>query len=165
MPAYIDAVADFYPGSNWGHYTTSYDGGSGGQTGFYNVMINGNNPLAALTWWEGSCEFNEVMVEQAAETSSRVPDNYRFYIGAGSRHTMYGNDKVYTDQSGGEDQTIVDWVEDMIAFEPGSSSPSEWQSVECTDCGLVLPGDPTPPVIPTDPFFDDAGQTVIVCSE
>jgi hypothetical protein len=163
--AYIDAVADFFPESKWGHYTTSYDGGSGGQTGFYNVMLNNNNPIAALTWWEGSCQFNEVMVEQAAETSSRVPDNYRFYIGAGSRHTMYGNDKVYTDQSGGEDQTIVDWVEDMIAFEPGSSSPSEWQSVECTDCGLVLPGDPTPPVIPTDPFFDDAGQTVIVCSE
>jgi hypothetical protein len=165
MVAYIDAVADFFPESKWGHYTTSYDGGSGGQTGFYNLMLNNNNPIAALTWWEGSCQFNDVMVEQAAETSSRVPDNYRFYIGAGSRHTMYGNDKVYTDQSGGEDQTIVDWVEDMIAFDPDSSSPSEWQSVECTDCGLVLPGDPTPPVIPTDPFFDDAGQTVIVCSE
>jgi hypothetical protein len=165
MVAYIDAVADFYSESNWAHYSTSYDGGAGGQTGFYNVMLNDNNPLAALTWWGGSCQFNEVMVDQAAATFSRAPDNYRFYIGTGSRHTMYGNDKVYTDQSGGEAQTIVEWVEDMIAFEPDSSSSSDWQNVECSDCGIVLPGDPTPPVIPTDPFFDDMGQTVILCSE
>jgi hypothetical protein len=165
MVAYIESVADFYPGSNWAHYSTSYDGGRGGQTGFYNIMLNDNDPFASFTWWQGSCQFNDVMVEQADETFSRAPDNYRFYIGAGSRHTMYGNDKVYTDQSGGESQTIVDWINDMIAFEPGSSSPGDWQNVECTDCGLVLSGDPTPPVIPTDPFFDDMGQTVIMCSE
>jgi hypothetical protein len=165
MVAYVEAVADFYPDTNWAHYSTSYDGGTGGQTGFYNVMLNDNNPLAALTWWEATCEFNDVLVDQADETAVEVPDNYRYYIGAGSRHTMYGNDKVYTDQSGGEQQTIVDWVEDMIAFEPGTSSPADWQNVECTDCGLVLPGDPTPPVIPTDPFFNDMGQIEIVCSE
>ena len=112
-----------------------------------------------------SCEFNEVMVDQATETSSRVPDNYRYYIGTGSRHTMYGNDKVYTDQSGGESQTIADWVQDMIAFDPATASPSDWQNVECSDCEIVLSGDPTPPVIPTDPFYDDFGQTVIMCSE
>ena len=61
---------------------------------------NDNNPIAALTWWEGSCQINDVMVDQADETVR-----------------------------------------------------------------LVLPGDPTPPVIPKDPFFDDAGQTVIVCFE
>jgi hypothetical protein len=165
MVAYLPAVADYYSESNWAHYSTSFDGGSGGQSGFYNVMLNDSNPIAALTWWQGSCEFNDVMVDQARETFDQAPDNYRYYIGAGSRHTMYGNDKVYTDQSGGESQTIVDWVEDMIAFEPYSSSASEWQNVECSDCELVLPGDPTPPVIPTDPFFDDMGQTVILCSE
>jgi hypothetical protein len=165
MVSYIDVVADFYDESSWGHYTTAYDGGSGGQTGFYNVMLNDSNPLAGLTWWEASCQFNEVMVDQTIETVSRAPDNYRFYIGTGSRHTMYGNDKVYTDQSGGEDQTIADWISDMIAFEPGSSSPGDWQNVECTDCEIVLPGDPTPPVIPTDPFFEDMGQKVIMCSE
>ncbi len=104
------------------------------------------------------------MVEQAADTFALVPDNYRFYIGTGSRHTMYGNDKVYTDQSGGESQTIVDWITDMIAFEPNSSNPSDWQNVECVDCEIVLPGDPRPnPLLP--PFFDDMGQTVIVCEE
>ena len=43
-------------------------------------------------------------------------NNYRYYIGTGSRHTMYGSNKVYTDQTGGEAQTIVDWIRDMIAF-------------------------------------------------
>ena len=49
----------------WAHYTTAYDGGSGGQTGFYNVMLNNNDPLAALTWWNGSCAFNAKMRQQA----------------------------------------------------------------------------------------------------
>ncbi len=161
---YIEAVASFFDESTWAHYTTAYDGGLGGQTGFYNVMLNDNDPIAGLTWWEGSCRFNDAMVEQAADTFARVPDNYRFYIGTGSRHTMYGNDKVYTDQSGSESQTIVDWITDMIAFEPNSSSPSDWQNVECVDCEIVLPGDPRPnPLLP--PFFDDMGQTVIVCEE
>ena len=105
------------------------------------------------------------MLDQATETVARAPENYRYYIGAGSRHTMYGNDKVYSDQRGGESQTIVDWVDDMISYDPALSSANEWQNVECADCGLVLPGDPTPPVIPTDPFFSDGGDTVIVCPE
>ena len=165
MVAYIEAVADFFPDTNWAHYSTSYDGGTGGQTGFYNVMLNDNNPAAALSWWEGSCQFNDVMVDQAFETFDRAPDNYRYYIGTGSRHTMYGSDKVYDDQTGGEQQTIADWIVDMIDFVPGVSSSDEWQNVECLDCGIVLPGDPTPAAIPTDPFFDDGGQTVIVCEE
>ena len=127
-------------------------------------MLNDNNPIAALTWWEGSCQFNEVMVDQAYETFDLAPENYRYYIGTGSRHTMYGSDKVYTDQSGGEQQTIADWIEDMISFDPSLSSPAEWQNVECLDCGLVLPGDPTPNPL-TDPFFDAGGETVIVCED
>jgi hypothetical protein len=165
MVAYVEAVAKFYDESTWAHYTSAYDGGTGGQTGFYNIMLNDDNPLAGLTWWEGSCQFNEVMVEQADDTFDRVPDNYRFYIGTGSRHTMYGSDKVYDDQNGGESQTIVDWISDMIAYEPKSSDPGDWQNVECSDCGIVQAGDPRPPVIPTDPFFNDAGQPVIVCEE
>jgi len=163
-PAYIDAIADYFPDSKWGHYTTAYDGGSGGQTGFYNVMLNNSNPLAALSWWNASCQFNDVMTDQAYDQASRAPENYRFYIGTGSRHTMYGSNKVYTDQTGGESQTIVDWVKDMIAFDPATSNPSDWENVECADCGIVLPGDPTPNTIPTPPFFNDGGQTVIECS-
>jgi len=48
-------------------------------------MLNGNNPVAALEWWQGSCKFNDVMVDQALDTFDRAPTNYRDYIGAGSQ--------------------------------------------------------------------------------
>jgi hypothetical protein len=163
MVAFIDAVADYYPETTWANYTTAYDGGTGGQTGFYNVMLNNNNPAAALSWWQGSCQFNDVMVDQATDTFTRAPENYRYYIGSGSRHTMYGSDKIYTDQTGGASQTIVDWVADMIAFDPLTSPAGDWQNVSCANCGVLLPGDPAPPVIPTPPFFPFFGKTVVSC--
>jgi len=163
MVSFIEAVADYYPESTFANYTTAYDGGSGGQTGFYNVMLNNNNPAAALSWWQGSCQFNQVMVDQAHDTAARAPSNYRYYIGAGSRHTMYGSDKVYTDQAGGAQQTIVDWVRDMIDFDPLASPAGDWQNVECAECRALRPGDPSPPVIPTPPFFNVFGNTAILC--
>ena len=165
MVGYLEAVANYFPDTKWANYTTGYDGGTGGQTGFYNVMLQ-NSPLGALSWWNASCEFHDVMVEQAADTAARVPSNYRYYIGAGSAHTMYGSDKVYSDQSGGESQTILDWVNDMLAFDPAAADPGapSWQSVECDDCEIVLPGDPLPGSLPTAPFaLDIAGNPVIRC--
>ncbi len=164
MVGFIEAAATFFPQSKWAHYSTAYDGGSGGQTGFYNLMLNGNDPIEALTWWEGSCAYTSVMRQQTSDAFSLVPSNYRYYIGTGSRHTMYGSNKVYSDQTGGEAQTIVDWVNDMIDFDPSTSAAGDWQNIICSDCEIVLPGDPTPPAIPTPPFFDDGGGGVeIIC--
>ena len=168
MPAYQEAVSRYFPDIGWANYTAAYDGGSGGQTGFYNVMLNGNDPLAALTWWEGSCAFESLMRAQALDTYAAVsapgePDNYRYYIGTGSRHTMWGNNKVYSDQTGGEPQTVRDWIVDMLAYDPGVSSAAAWQNATCTDCGIVLPGDPQPGTL-EDPFFDDGfGGVEIIC--
>ncbi len=142
IPAYTAAVAAAYPDARWAHYTSSYDGGTGGQTGFYNVMKNLQplNVLEWLNWWHKSCEWNDIMVQQAHDTSAAVPTNYRYYIGTGSRHTMYGSDKVYTDTTGGV-PPIVDWVTAMVNRTPG------WDNVECNSplaCGTTLPGDPLP---------------------
>ena len=87
------------------------------------------------------------------DRGARAPSNFRYYIGTGSRHTMWGNDKVYTDTTGGV-PTLVDWVSAMLDGTP------EWTNVECTDCGVTLPGDPKPPELPTAPF-DENGN--IVC--
>jgi hypothetical protein len=162
IPGYTKAVADHFPNTNWAHYTTAYDGGAGGQTGFYNIMLNDNNPIAALTWWEASCAFNTVMREQAIATSEAVPSNYRYYIGTGSRHTMWGNNKVYTDTTGGV-PTIVDWVDAMLASTPDNPDPA-WSNVECENCGLTLPGDPKPNPLMT-PFQQIGEDVVIVCEE
>lgn len=35
----------------------------------------------------------------------------------------------------------------------------DWVNVECQDCGLTLPGDPVPLVLPTPPF-DENGNVV-----
>lgn len=153
---YTKAITSYFPETRWAHYSTAFDGGQGGQTGFYNVMLNDNNPLAALTWWEGSCAFNAQMRLQAQDVAATVPSNYRYYIGTGSRHTMWGANKVYTDTTGGV-PTVVDWVNGMLNGTPA------WANVECTDCGLLLPGDPRPPTIPTPPFQQVGPDVKIVC--
>ncbi|HEY8516915.1 MAG TPA: pectin acetylesterase-family hydrolase [Candidatus Binatia bacterium] len=153
MPGYTRVVAHYFPESRWAHYTTAFDGGFGGQTGFYNIMLNGNDPVAALTWWEGSCAFNERMRAQAIQQASESPSNYRYYIGTGSRHGMWGLDKVYEDTTGGV-PTIVDWVNAMLAGSPA------WTNVECTNCGLTLPGDPRPD--PLQPPFVQVGDDVVI---
>ncbi len=159
MVGYIEAVASFFPETSWAHYTTAFDGGSGGQTGFYNVMLHDNNPLAGLTWWEGSCAFNAQMRQQAMDTAAAVAlknDNYRYYIGSGSRHTMWGNNKVYTDTTGGV-PTIVDWINEMLEGGPG------WVNVEASPFNVLLPGDPRPPTIPTPPFELSGSDVVVNC--
>lgn len=153
---YTKAITSFFPQTRWAHYTSAFDGGFGGQTGFYNVMLNDNNPIAALSWWEGSCAFNAKMREQALETADAVPSNYRYYIGTGSRHTMWGAPKVYTDTTGGV-PTLVDWVNGMLDGTPA------WTNVEAQDSGLLLPGDvrPTPDLLP--PFFQVGPDVKIIC--
>jgi hypothetical protein len=164
IPGYTEAVAAYFPHTNWAHYSTSYDGGNGGQTGFYNIMLNGNDPIAALSWWDASCAFNEVMQQQSIDISIAVPENYRYYIGSGSRHTMWGSNKVYSDTTGGV-PTIVDWVGAMLASQPGQPDPG-WSNVECADCSLTLPGDPTPPKDNLQPPFEQHGDEIIInCNE
>jgi hypothetical protein len=158
MPAYVEAVAAYFPDTNWAHYTTAYDGGSGGQTGFYNVMLNGNNPLAALTWWNGSCAFNAQMHTQATDTATAVAakdDNYRYYIGTGSRHTMWGSNKVYTDTTGGV-PTVVDWINAMLATGPG------WVNIEASPSNVLLSGDPRPSPL-EDPFEGTDPNVIVNC--
>ena len=108
MPDYTEAVAKYFPDSNWAHYSTVYDGSPGGQTGFYNLMLE-MSPLGAASWWEASCDFGDVARQQSATTFAAVPDNYRSYFGTGSRHTMWGSNKVYSDITGGV-PTIVEWL-------------------------------------------------------
>jgi hypothetical protein len=125
IPGYTEVIARTFPSTTWAHYSSAFDGGSGGQTGFYNLMLNGNDPLQALTWWNGSCAFNSQMRMQASATAAAIDaqdGNYRYYIGSGSRHTMWGSDKVYADTTGGV-PTLVDWIGAMLASQPGAPAP------------------------------------------
>jgi len=162
IPGYTEAVAEHFPRTNWAHYATAFDGSSGGQTGFYNIMLNDNDPIAALSWWDASCAFNSVMRQQVMQTAAAEPSNYRYYIGTGSRHTMWGSNKVYDDTTGGV-PTIVDWVNGMLASTPEAPDPA-WTNVECQNCGLLLPGDPKPSPL-TLPFEQVGDNVEIVCPQ
>jgi hypothetical protein len=162
MPAYTESVANYFPATNWAHYSTRFDGGQGGQTGFYNIMLT-SNPLAATSWWDASCQFGQNVVQQSEDTYAAVSsdtDNYRYYFGTGSRHTMWGNDKVYDDTTGGV-PTVVDWVSAMLDSGPEGRDPA-WTNVLCDNCGLTLPGDPRPDPL-TSPFEQQGDDVVIVC--
>jgi hypothetical protein len=163
IPGYTEVIAGHFPNTNWAHYATAFDGGSGGQTGFYNLMLNNNDVLHAVTWWEGSCAFNSVMRSQAIATAAAIDGttkNYRYYIGSGSRHTMWGSDKVYGDTTGGV-PTLVDWVNAMLASEPGSPAGG-WTNVEANPENVLLPGDPRPSPL-VAPFVMSGSDVVVDC--
>ena len=148
----------------WAHYATAFDGGTGGQTGFYNVMLNNNNPLdSAHLVGRQLRRSTRSMRQQVQATAAAVTRrNYRYYIGTGSRHTMWGSNKVYTDTTGGV-PTIVDWVNAMLASSPPMANDPAWTNVECTNCGLTLPGDPKPNPLAL-PFTQVGSDVVIDCS-
>ncbi|MBW1905823.1 MAG: hypothetical protein JRJ24_11040 [Deltaproteobacteria bacterium] len=161
MPGYMESVADYLPDTNWANYSTMFDGGSGGQTGFFNMMLNDGNPLAAQVWWEASCQFGETALAQSDDIYDTVPDNYRYYFGTGSRHTMFGNDKVYDDTTGNV-PTVVSWVEAMLASGPDGRDP-DWTNILCEDCGLTLAGDPAPS--PLEAPFEMRGEDIVIVCE
>jgi hypothetical protein len=161
IPGFTAVITREFPNTDWAHYTSAFDGGTGGQTGFYNIMLNGNDPVAALTWWEGSCAFRNQMQAQAVSTAAVVDGqdgNYRYYIGSGSRHTMWGSNKVYTDTLGGV-PTIVDWINGMLDSTPGAPSPA-WTNVEANPYNVLLPGDTRPN--PLEPPFEQSGSDVVI---
>ncbi len=158
IPTLVTSAARAFPRTRWAHYTAAFDGGLGGQTGFFNIMLNPDNIFAWLPWWNASCLFNETMLDQARETQANVSleaDNYRYYVASGSRHTGWGLDRVYTDTTGGV-PTLVDWVNAMRA------GGVNWISVEANPMNVLFSGDPRPsPLEP--PFTTSGGDVVIDC--
>jgi hypothetical protein len=158
LVAYTEAVASYFPDTLWAHYATAFDGGTGGQTGFYNVMLNPTYVLEWFSWWDASCAFNTHMVDQATTTAADVAlenDNYRYYIGSGSQHTMWGSNKVYTDTTGGV-PLIVDWIDAMLTGSP------DWVNVEADPSNVLLPGDPQPSPL-RSPFQQSGSDVVVNC--
>ncbi len=127
---YGKSAAFYEPrGSRFGQYTSAFDGGSGSQTFFYNVMVN--SVLDNGSFWHSSCGWNSQARTYDLDALAEAPNNYRYYIGPGSRHTIYGSNRVYTETHGGV-QTFVSWLNDM-------RSGGTWDNADCTgvDCSLL----------------------------
>ncbi len=120
-----EALANAFPQNRFAQYQTNYDGGNGGQTSFFHIMRVGVD----TSWWEHQCEWTACMRQFLGDLHTRVPSNFRSYTGAGSRHTVYGADKAYTDLTGPVPITVRDWVQAMINDDVG------WVDVDCLDGG------------------------------
>jgi hypothetical protein len=70
------------------------------------------------------------MLDSAYGTAAGAP-NYRYYIAAGTDHTIMMSSKFYTEESGG--MSYAEWIEIMI------KTPNKWENQECEDCGDPLP--------------------------
>lgn len=139
----ISGLADRWPDNRFANYDSSYDGGGGSQTNFFQVMRHPSPPTTNIIdywskYWDSACEWNACMREFKAESAVRSP-NYHYFTGAGSRHTIFGSDKIYTETKSttadGEGVTFVDWVNAMIGDTP------DWVDVDCNnpggDCNLT----------------------------
>jgi len=121
------AGAGYFTNARFAQYTSAYDGGGGGQTQFYQVMLNPTNVPAWTQWWQASCAWHTNMRTLALSNAAGAPNNYRYYIGAGSRHVMWNANKVYTETKGGV-IPVVDWINNML-----SESGAGWDNIETTD--------------------------------
>ena len=158
MSGVYEAIARAYPNGRFATYTAAFDGGGGAQTFFYHIMKNAEDTAAWGAWWESSCEWNSMMRELNLATAAAVP-NFRYYVGVGSAHTIWGRDKLYTDTTGGV-PAFVDWIDTMLY-----GSDEEWGNVECTNCGMLLEGDdrPNPPAAPFVDTDGDGSADMIDC--
>ncbi|HEY2773325.1 MAG TPA: pectin acetylesterase-family hydrolase [Candidatus Binatia bacterium] len=141
----IDGLASKYQGARFANYDSSYDGGSGSQSQFFQVMRHDPTPAGGLlnaapkwaNFWESTCDWNQCATEFKAANSTRAVShggNYHFFTGAGSRHTIFGSDKVYTETKSTRSTdhmpvTFVDWVNSMIADD------SNWVDTDCKNSG------------------------------
>lgn len=126
---YVDIAAE-YPWSRLAQYTTAFDMT---QVFFYNVMLNIHNPYIwgeiteALigTWYL-------TMKTYTYQTAAASP-NYRYYIAAGTDHTILMSPKFYTEKSAGG-QFFSDWVNKMIKTPGVVKNPKGWDNLECENC-------------------------------
>lgn len=139
----VAGLAERFPNARFANYDSSYDGGGGSQCNFFQVMRWPSPPIENIAakwgnWWESACEWNACMREFKEEIGTRQ-SNYKGFTGAGTRHTIFGSDKVYTETksttAGGTGVTFVDWVTAMIDNTPA------WVDVSCNnpggDCNLT----------------------------
>lgn len=125
MPDIYNAIAAQYPWDSFGQYDTAFDAT---QIFFLNVMINLYNPLL---WNDQSTleslapQWDYTMRYYAYTTAAASP-NYRYYIGAGTVHTILMSPKFYTETSGGV--SFVEWIDRMLY------NNHKWENRECEVC-------------------------------
>lgn len=127
-------IASYYPRRKIAQYTTAWDWN---QIFFYNVMLNIHDPEEWENWLPVRCEWHYQMKDYVY--SAAEAPNYRYYIGAGTDHTIMGYDKFYEEDSAGI--PYVDWVDAMVRNQGGTRGHGgkPWVNAECEKCYAPMP--------------------------
>ncbi len=126
-------IGNYYSHRKIGQYTTAWDAT---QAFFYNVMVNIWDPSSWSNFAPVWCDWHEQLLKYA-DLAAEAP-NYRYYIGAGTDHTIMWYEKFYEEDSAGV--SFVDWIEAMVENQGGTRGHGAipWKNVECVDCGAPL---------------------------
>jgi hypothetical protein len=111
-------IAAEYPLMKLAQYTTAMDGT---QIWFYNLQLDDNVEDPALwTFPTGDSVYDYTVVSQWVGTmlsythgTAAVAPNYRYYIGAGTDHTVLLSDKFYAEDSA-QGVSFAQWVKCMV---------------------------------------------------
>jgi len=124
-----------YPGTRFGQYTRAWDEV---QIFYLNVMKH----LADPTQWLDPTTLLPTALEWTAKARlymrlSALAPNYRFYLGAGSEHTVLADESFYMEYSA-QGLLFSDWVDDMLNRR--SLWGGDWRNVSCAP-NCLEPGD------------------------
>ena len=124
-----------YPGTRFGQYTRAWDEV---QIFYLNVMKHLDDPGQ----WFDPAKPLQTALEWTAKARlymhlSALAPNYRFYIGAGTEHTLLADESFYTENSA-QGLFFSDWVDDMLNRR--FVWRSDWRNVSCAP-NCLEPGD------------------------
>jgi hypothetical protein len=130
--ALMRVAALAYPHTKVVQFSTAVDAV---QIGFYGVMKQsygpgGSCPNAAVDW-------NQQMLATLTSDAEEVP-NLRYYLAAGTYHTILRSPLFYTEASDGV--PFADWVANMLKNRGGTGGHGGgWFDVACPECLTPLP--------------------------
>ncbi len=126
------AVAQAYPRSKVAQFTTTLDGV---QIGFYGLMAmaDPSNSVCA----NPAVDWNNQML--SALTADRVESpNFRYYLAAGTYHTLLRDDNYYDEATSGV--PFASWLGQMLKNQGGTGGRGgKWLDIACPDCLTPLP--------------------------
>jgi hypothetical protein len=126
-------IAAYYSHTKIGQYTTAWDGM---QALFYYFMLKHYDPTKWNNFLPVWCDWHNQMIKYADLAAQA--SNYRYYIGAGTDHTIMRYNKFYAEDSAGV--PLVDWINAMVGNQGGTDGHGGilWENVKCVDCAAPV---------------------------
>lgn len=124
-------VAQAHPRSKVAQFTTALDGV---QIGFYGLQKVYYPPGGTCA--DPAADWSQQMLGALTADAAEVP-NFRYYLAAGSYHTLLRDENYYAEASAGV--PFSGWLGQMLKNQGGASGVGgKWFNVACPDCLIPL---------------------------